>query len=167
MFKLASVILGLSLSSLAFADTVVPLNMTADNGVGTAVGTVTLTKTQYGVLLTPNLHGLTPGAHGFHIHENPSCDQNGMAAGGHFDPAHTGKHLGPYNNKGHFGDLPVLFVNADGTATTPILAPRIHDLSKINAHALMVHDMGDNYSDTPEKLGGGGGRMACGVIKVS
>jgi len=29
----------------------------------------------------------------------------------------------------------------------------------------MVHVGGDNYSDNPEALGGGGARMACGVIK--
>lgn len=164
MLKVVSVILGLSLSSLAFADTVVPMNFTAENGSGGAAGSVTISETPYGLLFTPNLHDLTPGAHGFHIHENPSCDQNGMAAGGHFDPKKTGKHLGPYNNAGHEGDLPVLYVNADGTATTPLLAPRLRSLKQINAHALMVHDMGDNYSDTPEKLGGGGGRMVCGVI---
>ncbi len=28
----------------------------------------------------------------------------------------------------------------------------------------MIHAGGDNYSDTPEKLGGGGARVACGVI---
>ncbi|HCL5280518.1 TPA: superoxide dismutase family protein [Salmonella enterica] len=50
-----------------------------------------------------------PGVHGFHIHENPSCMpgmQNGknvsvLMAGGHLDPEKTGKHLGPYNDKGH------------------------------------------------------------------
>jgi Cu-Zn family superoxide dismutase len=29
----------------------------------------------------------------------------------------------------------------------------------------MVHTGGDNYSDTPAPLGGGGARIACGVIK--
>ncbi|MRR17699.1 MAG: superoxide dismutase [Cu-Zn] SodC1, partial [Deltaproteobacteria bacterium] len=31
--------------------------------------------------------------------------------------------------------------------------------------SLMIHVGGDNYSDVPEKLGGGGGRLACGVVK--
>ena len=88
-----------------------------------------------------------------------------MAAGGHLDSNKTDKHLGPYDDKGHFGDLPILYVNADGTATTPVLAPRLHKISQISQHALMVHSGGDNYSDTPEKLGGGGARMVCGIIK--
>jgi Cu-Zn family superoxide dismutase len=29
----------------------------------------------------------------------------------------------------------------------------------------MIHEGGDNYRDTPEPLGGGGGRIACGVVE--
>jgi Cu-Zn family superoxide dismutase len=29
----------------------------------------------------------------------------------------------------------------------------------------MVHAGGDNYADQPEPLGGGGPRVACGVVK--
>ena len=28
----------------------------------------------------------------------------------------------------------------------------------------MIHAGGDNFADTPEKLGGGGARLACGAI---
>lgn len=153
----------LSTAFVAYADTTVTMSFTAENGVGEPAGTVTITETKYGLLFTPNLHGLS-GARGFHIHANPACDNNGMAAGGHFDPQHTGKHLGPYNDEGHLGDLPVLAVNADGTASTPVLAPRLKNINEINGHALMIHHGGDNYSDTPAPLGGGGARMACGVI---
>lgn len=154
----------LTLTTAALADTTISLNFTADKGVGEAAGTVTISETQYGLLFTPNLHGLTPGVHGFHVHQTPACDNNGMAAGGHYDPNNTGKHLGPYNDNGHFGDLPALYVNADGTSTQPVLAPRIHSIKDIEQHALMVHSGGDNYSDVPDKLGGGMARMACGII---
>ena len=154
----------LTVATCALADTQVTLNFTAAEGVGEAVGTISISETQFGLLFTPNLHGLTPGAHGFHIHQEPSCAKNGMAAGGHYDPHNTGKHLGPYNN-GHYGDLPILYVNPDGTATLPVLAPRLHYLTYLSQHALMVHNAGDNYADTPEKLGGGGARMACGIIE--
>ena len=86
-----------------------------------------------------------------------------MAAGGHLDPAKTDEHDGPYNHKGHLGDMPVLIVNADGRATLPTLAPRFK-LTDLEHHAIMIHAGGDNYSDHPEKLGGGGERIACGVI---
>ena len=116
------------------------------------------------MLFTPHLYNL-PGSssHGFHVHINPSCDEKGMAAGGHWDPDNTTKHLGPYNESGHMGDLPVLVVDVDGTATKPILAPKLQSLEELVGHSLMIHEGSDNYSDNPESLGGGG-RMWCGVI---
>lgn len=85
------------------------------------------------------------------------------AAGGHLDPANTGKHLGPYA-EGHLGDLPAVYVDDQGNATYPVLAPRLKSLSEIKGKALMVHVGGDNHADHPKPLGGGGARYACGVI---
>ncbi len=141
----------------------ITLNRTAKKGVGAAIGTVTFKDAYRGLLITPHLHGLTPGLHGFHIHQHPSCANAGMAAGGHLDPKHTGKHLGPYNSKGHLGDLPALYVDTKGRADLPVFAPRLHVYNLYN-HAVMIHQGGDNYSDTPEKLGGGGERIACAVV---
>ena len=87
----------------------------------------------------------------------------GQAAGGHFDPKKTGKHLGP-NGDGHLGDLPVLVVDKDGKATTPVVASRLK-VADLKGHSLMIHAGGDNYSDTPKPLGGGGARVACGVVE--
>ncbi len=124
-------------------------------------GEVIFKNSPYGVLIYPNLKGLRPGLHGFHIHEHPSCDNQGKAAGSHYDPQHTNKHLGPYE-KGHLGDLPVLHVDENGETHTPTLAPRLSmdDLQKVS---LVIHEGGDNYSDTPP-LGGGGKRVGCGVF---
>jgi Cu/Zn superoxide dismutase len=47
----------------------------------------------------------------------------GFAAGGHYDPAHTKKHLGPLSTAGHRGDLPVLVVDNRGDATEAVTAP--------------------------------------------
>jgi len=152
-------------ATVALADIIVPMNFTAEKGMGASAGTITISENNHGLLFTPNLQGLKPEIHGFHIHVNFSCDQNGMAAGGHFDPQKSGKHLGPYNDNGHLGDLPAITVNADGTATLPVLAPRLMHLADIKNHALMIHEGGDNYSDIPAKLGGGGARMVCGLIK--
>ncbi|MGH7841112.1 MAG: superoxide dismutase [Cu-Zn] SodC [Candidatus Binataceae bacterium] len=139
-------------------------------GVGPAIGSVTFADSRWGLLVTPNLSSLPAGVHGFHIHEKPACGPAehdgkmaaGFAAGGHLDPAATRHHLGPYGS-GHAGDLPPLVVNADGKATTPVLAPRLL-LKEVQGHAIMVHAGGDNYADEPEPLGGGGPRIACGVI---
>jgi superoxide dismutase, Cu-Zn family len=148
----------------------VTMKLATADGPGKSVGTVTASQTPYGVVLTPDLSGLTPGIHGFHVHQNPDCapkEQDGkqvpaLAAGGHFDPAKTGRHEGPYGN-GHLGDLPAVFVTQDGTATYPVLAPRLK-LSDLKGRSLMIHAGGDNHADNPQMLGGGGARIACGVI---
>ncbi|APC92115.1 MULTISPECIES: superoxide dismutase family protein [Francisella] len=134
------------------------------------VGTITISPyihdgKQEGMLITPHLYNLPADTkHGMHIHINPSCKNNGMSAGGHWDPDNTQKHLGPYNTDGHKGDLPVLVVNANGTATKPVVAPRLDSLDELVGHSLMIHARSDNYSDKPQSLGGGGARMWCGVI---
>lgn len=153
----------LLISTLALADISIPMYLTAKQGLGAWIGTIIATEKPYGVLLIPNLHGLPPGLHGFHIHQNPSCFDNGMAAGSHLDPSHSNQHLGPYG-KGHLGDLPVLEVDNNGNATLPILAPRLR-LNELKNHSLIIHANSDNYADIPTKLGGGGIRIACGIIK--
>lgn len=142
-----------------------------NQGIGDSIGTVTFIETPKGLLIQPHLKNLSPGQHGFHIHENPSCEPDikdgnataALKAGGHLDPKHTGKHASPTGD-GHLGDLPALVVSADGTATTALLAPRLN-IDLIQNRTLMIHAGGDNYSDSPAPLGGGGARIACGVIQ--
>jgi Cu-Zn family superoxide dismutase len=164
IIKIFIALLGLTGASTIYADVTIPVFFTAEQGFGKVVGTILIQETPYGLLFTPNLHGLKPGIHGFHIHQNPSCENNGMAAGGHYDPKKTNKHLGPFNDSGHLGDLPALYVAADGSVSVPMLAPRLKSIREIRGHSLMIHEGGDNYSDSPAKLGGGGARMVCGVI---
>lgn len=169
-----SLLLLLSLAStigIARADMIFQMNAVDASGIGKPIGTVTASQTPYGVLLTPELADLTPGIHGFHVHENPNCaakEKDGkmvaaLAAGGHYDPDKTNRHEGPYGT-GHLGDLPALYVGAKGDATYPVLAPRLK-LTDLTGRSLMIHAGGDNHSDHPAPLGGGGTRMACGVIK--
>ena len=153
------------LATMACADLSVPMVSLTKPTEGKVLGYIQISETQYGLLFTPHLHDLQPGLHGFHIHEHPSCGSHGMAAGGHLDPAKTNQHRGPYDDAGHLGDLPVLYVGEDGTAHTPVLAPRLRQLKDIQQHALMIHAGGDNYADVPNALGGGGERMECGVIQ--
>jgi superoxide dismutase, Cu-Zn family len=131
-------------------------------GVGTRLGTVTFTDTAGGLLIMPKLSGLPPGQHGFHVHEKDDCGPGmnqgkpaaGFAAGGHYDPAHTKKHLGPLSTAGHRGDLPVLDVDAQGNATHPFTAPHL-TVGEIRGRSVMFHAGGDNYSDSPKPLRGG------------
>jgi Cu-Zn family superoxide dismutase len=152
------------------ADVTVSLDQVDDNGVVRPLGNVALSDSAYGLVLTPALEGLPPGVHGFHVHENGSCapgQRDGkpvaaLGAGGHFDPQASKRHGSPWGD-GHLGDLPPLTVTADGKATTPVLAPRLK-LADVKGRALMVHAGGDNHADHPAPLGGGGARVACGVI---
>ena len=132
---------------------------------GSVIGTISFENTPYGLLITPDLTDLPPGAHGVHLHEKPACSHQGKDAGGHFDPKKTGKHLGPYRS-GHLGDLPVLYVDSQGLANIAMLAPRLKE-KHVNNLSLMIHAGGDNYSDEPKPLGGGGPRIACGVIGLA
>lgn len=148
----------------------VTMNSIDQAGIGSDTGTITVTDSQHGALFTPNLAGLTHGLHGFHLHENPDCGPAekdgkvvpGLAAGGHYDPEGTGAHLGPYT-EGHLGDLPALYVDDGGNAEIPVLAPRVK-VSDLSGRSLVIHAGADNYSDDPMPLGGGGARVACGVI---
>ncbi|APC97494.1 superoxide dismutase family protein [Francisella frigiditurris] len=128
-----------------------------------SIGYIEIEPSKYGVIFIPNLHNVPTGYHGFHLHVNSDCGNKGMNAGGHYDPDSTGKHEGPYAN-GHLGDLPVLYADNNGNVTSPVLAPRI-TINDLHNHSLMIHAGGDNYSDSPEKLGGGGARLACGIVK--
>ena len=152
------------------AETTVKMNLAVATGVGAELGAIRVVETPYGLAFYPALKGLPPGLHGFHVHENPSCApgmQQGaavpaLAAGGHLDPAGTKKHGEPWGD-GHLGDLPALYVAGDGSASYPVLAPRLK-LADVRNRSLMVHAGGDNHSDHPAALGGGGSRVACGVI---
>lgn len=141
-------------------------------GTGKMIGTVTVTESKTGLVFTPSLRDLPPGPHGFHVHETGNCGANEKdgkpvaagAAGGHYDPQAT-KHHGSPTGDGHLGDLPPLVVAENGGAGTAVTAPRMTKLADVKGKALMVHAGGDNFSDKPAPLGGGGARIACGIIQ--
>jgi len=163
-------------ASLAMAEpVVVQMNLISDKGVGQPLGTVTMDDSADGLVLNLVLADtLSPGPHGFHVHENGSCEPAmkdgkrvaGLAAGGHFDPDGAGGHGGP-GGPGHRGDMPVIYVQVDEDGATAVkeakLAPRL-TLADVRGRALMIHASGDNYKDDPKPLGGGGARVACGVV---
>ena len=141
-------------------------------GIGEEIGTIRLTDSADGLVIQTDLGDLPPGPHGFHLHTHGSCEpaQNdqgqmtaALGAAGHYDPDNTGRHAGPEGD-GHKGDLPVLEVAADGTAEVTLKAPRL-TVADARGRALMIHAGGDNYSDEPKPLGGGGARIACGLVE--
>lgn len=169
--QIALALILLGSSAVMAAEKIVVVNAISEEGVGRIIGTVKLSDSDAGLLVDPDLGELSPGLHGFHIHEKPNCgvaDKDGkkvagLGAGGHYDPHKSAKHEGPEGH-GHHGDLPALEVKDDGSATRILVAPRLK-LSEITGRSLMIHEGGDNYSDAPKPLGGGGGRIACGIIE--
>ncbi|MER3447726.1 MAG: superoxide dismutase [Candidatus Dadabacteria bacterium] len=172
LVKLVCLLIGIFTAGYVHGEElVVHMHLINAKGVGNEIGTVTAYNSPYGLILTPNLSELTRGTHGFHVHRNANCGTGkkegktvpGLEAGGHYDPKGTGKHEGPYG-QGHMGDLRALYVDQDGRALLPVLAPRLK-VSDLKGHSLMIHADGDNYSDHPQPLGGEGDRVACGVVE--
>ncbi|HYC21643.1 MAG TPA: superoxide dismutase family protein [Candidatus Bathyarchaeia archaeon] len=133
------------------------------------LGTVTFNQKGDKVIIHVQAKGMPPGKHGLHIHRDGSCgigkvndkDAPAGAAGPHFDPANTGKHLGP-QGEGHAGDLANLEIKPDGTGALKEATKKVK-LADLKGRAVVVHASEDNYTDTPP-LGGSGARIACGVI---
>lgn len=140
---------------------------------GQAVGTVNFVEQRDGkVHVRVRVNDLPPGFHGFHIHSVGQCTPPFTSAGGHF------AFPGQVHND-HAGDLPVLLVNADGTAQTRFTTDRfaLQNLFDADGSALIIHANRDNYANIPTDrydpdpdaitlaTGDAGGRIACGVIE--
>lgn len=134
----------------------------------TAAGTVTFAQSGDKVRVTAKVSGLTPGGHGFHIHEKGDCSApDGMSAGGHFNPA--GKpHGDPAAPDHHAGDMPMLQADASGNATLDADLDTIRigaGATDIVGKAVVVHTGADDFKTQP--TGNSGARVACGVITKS
>ena len=168
--------LSAGIGTAAADELTVDMHLIDRSGLGQKIGTVHAADSENGLVLHLDLAAeLSPGPHGFHVHENGDCGPGssdgdpkvpGMAAGGHYDPGSTGKHMGP-SGTGHLGDLPVIYVDVDEDGARPVkrpmVAPRL-TTDDIAGRALVIHQNGDNYRDEPKALGGGGARVACGEV---
>ena len=165
----ATTVLLASTIALAQQQLTVDINRISDAGVGDKIGTILVSEGKAGISFKVAVTGLPKGPHGFHVHEKSDCGPAikdakmtaGEAAGSHFDPAGNKSHKGP-KGTGHKGDLPLLNATDKGISQT-VTAPHVK-LADVQGRALVIHEGGDNYSDTPKPLGGGGTRIACGVV---
>lgn len=138
---------------------------------GERVGVVKLTENRGTVRVRVQVHGLAAGFHGFHVHDVGDCTPPFTSALGHFNPGAAG-------HPGHAADMPVLLVNADGTAEAQFASDR-YRLADVIGRALIVHAGPDNYANIPTRYAAGGpdattlatgdagARAACGVIKIA
>lgn len=143
---------------------VAALQPTQGNNV---TGNIRFIPQQDGVKIEGELQGLSPGKHGFHIHEKGDCSApDASSAGEHFN-LHQGQHGSPENadDKRHTGDLGNLEAGADGTARVEIVDKiiKLSGSESIIGKAVVVHAGPDDLSSQPS--GNSGPRVACGVIE--
>lgn len=141
-----------------------PAVATLVSSAGETVGRATVAETQGGLRVTADIHGLTPGMHGIHLHAVGRCDgPDFVSAGGHWNP--TGKHHGLDNPAGpHMGDLPNLVIGADGRGTITGLIPgaTLAGLLDADGAAMVIHAEPDDGMTDPS--GNSGARIACGTL---
>ena len=152
----------------AFAQAPATASATINDAMGKTVGSATLRETASGVLIKVDLTGAPAGVHAIHVHTTGKCDAPMfMTAGGHFAPGGT-KHGLMAVGGPHAGDLPNIFVPADGKLSVEILEPNVtlaagpRSLLDADGSALVLHATADDYMTDP--AGNAGGRIACGVI---
>jgi superoxide dismutase, Cu-Zn family len=130
-------------------------------------GTVTFTKSGDEMKIVADVTGLTPGKHGFHIHEYGDCSSpDGKSAGGHFNPTNN-PHAGHDAARRHEGDLGNLEADASGKAHLE-LTDNMMTMSgekSIIGRGVIVHEKADDLKSQP--VGNAGGRVACGVIGIA
>ena len=130
-------------------------------------GTVTFTVSGDEVKVVADITGLTPGKHGFHIHEFGDCSApDAKSAGGHFNPGNH-QHGAPDATDRHAGDLGNIEADASGKAHLEVSDKmmKLSGTDSILGHAVIVHEKADDLKTQP--TGDAGGRVACGVIGVA
>ncbi|QEH38069.1 Superoxide dismutase [Cu-Zn] precursor [Aquisphaera giovannonii] len=129
-------------------------------------GRVTFTEEGGKVKVHAEISGLAPGEHGFHIHEFGVWSEDGMAAGGHYNPT-AQKHAGTDTPKRHVGDLGNITANSNGNATVDIEDENLsfHGPTSILGRGVVVHEKADDLKSQPS--GNAGGRVAVGVVGVA
>jgi Cu-Zn family superoxide dismutase len=128
-------------------------------------GTVKFLQEKDGIRVEAEITGLSPGKHGFHIHEKGDCSApDASSAGGHFNP--TGMpHAGPTEHHRHVGDFGNLEADESGNAkySRSFSDLKIAGETSILGKAVIVHAKADDLKTQPS--GDAGGRVACGVIE--
>lgn len=135
---------------------------------GKVIGHAELSQGENGVNVHIEASGLTPGKHGFHLHEKPIEGNDFATAGGHFNP--NGKKHGHHSADGHhLGDLSNLEVKADGTVEAHfVIEGATFEQGKetsVWGRSLVIHAKEDDGMTDPS--GNSGDRIAGGNIVVT
>jgi len=138
------------------------LHSTQGNNI---TGTVTFTEVADGVQVQAEITGLSPGEHGFHVHEFGDCSAaDASSAGAHFNPTNQ-PHAAPDATARHVGDMGNVEADASGAAKLDYLDHNMslaNDRTSIIGRSAVVHAKADDLKSQP--AGDSGARVACGVI---
>ncbi|MFI5332700.1 MAG: superoxide dismutase family protein [Candidatus Babeliales bacterium] len=140
------------------------INPTKGNSVD---GVVTFTKESRGIRIVADIHNLTPGEHGFHIHEWGACNcDDAVCAGDHFNPTHT-RHGARENKERHVGDLGNIKADELGNARLDVIDTVItlNGPQSIIGRSVIIHEKADDGKTQP--TGNAGKRVACGVVGIA
>jgi len=141
--------------------------MIAPTGGSTVSGMVHFNQTSDGqVQVVGDLSGLTPGMHGFHVHEKGDCGGEGQAAGGHFNPMNA-PHASPDATSHHAGDFGNITADASGKAHIDFTTHSITVAAGANSvvdRAVVVHADPDDLNSQP--AGNSGKRVGCGTVTL-
>jgi Cu-Zn family superoxide dismutase len=114
------------------------------------------------VRVTANLTGLSPGKHGFHIHQNGDLSAPDLSsAGSHYNP-HAGHHGDAHGDPRHAGDLGNLMADGDANAKYDQTIPGL-TVAELIGKSVIIHAKEDDLKSDP--AGNSGGRVAGGVIE--
>lgn len=133
----------------------------------TVSGIASFSQRSDGLHISARLVGLTPGNHGFHIHEFGDCAcDDATCAGDHFNP--TDRHHGAPNVQDrHVGDLGNLRADAQGNAVYEYVDTHatLNGPRSIIGRSVIIHAQEDDYTTQP--TGNAGARLGCGVIGIA
>ncbi|XP_031630462.1 extracellular superoxide dismutase [Cu-Zn] isoform X2 [Contarinia nasturtii] len=143
------------------------------NGPNGVYGNVTFSQNGCGesVLIEVSVVGLSPGEHGFHVHEKGDLSNGCLSTGGHYNPEKL-DHGAPNDQVRHIGDLGNIRANEQGVAETKF-SDQVITLAghwSIVGRAVVIHsgidDLGKTNHPDSKKTGNAGGRAGCGVIGI-
>lgn len=132
-------------------------------------GDLKMTETPNGLTVAGDVNGLTPGMHGFHIHDFGDCSDSGKAAGGHYNPKNNphGNVLKDGQAHAHAGDMGNVEADSQGVAHINVTIPGMTLAGgKLSAagRAVVVHEKADDFG---QPVGNAGGRVGCGTIVIT
>ncbi|MEM9452321.1 MAG: superoxide dismutase family protein [Cyanobacteria bacterium P01_E01_bin.6] len=169
MFGITTPLIANALEVAQGASTAATATVQSTDGSAMVLGEATFTETPEGLKVDLALSDVPTGFHGFHVHQFGSCDEGGVAAGGHFNPdgVKHGYLLKDGYDAAHVGDLGNVVIYSNGSGTISVTLPDLPLTDgdrAIAGHAVILHADRDDFG---QPTGNAGGRIGCGIIELA